>query len=508
MTAQTPQSAAYGFPAPQGSDQIRDGDDAITGLGNLTAALIRELHDQVGPTIIPSGTDWDTLTEPRTWSAPTSGMGYLNAPHANFIGSVVVTDTLNSTGKIQHQLAIAYNPVQMFIRNRQTAGVWLGWKTFAFDDPTLTDSGAGRRAAVVDAGLRRRGRRIGTAGRAAVALRFDHHLDQFEAKVLPLLEQYRLPWGQMLNPWNIGRGDDNMTPSEIADACYRSGGEVWNHSQRHVSIDTTGQADREVSQGLSDLKTMFPGLWIDAWAPPGVTGGYMGMEGNDTPEKLWGSYPGRLVLAQHALIRAYYPGVYQPLTGDELIGQAHAVLDEQDDAWAGAVLRGAIGTGAGVTFMLHPSYLDEPGYMTTAQLDTALAYIAERRDAGEVEVLSPAGILLADSNAPRQNMLSGAGPGDVTTSWSQTVTSRLAARQYGVPHEADAVVEATTAGTVTLNVQITHPGGVVDESHTIAATTGGIYRLGVPVTPPLDTSSTVVTLTGAVTHTGIRYSAT
>lgn len=456
--------------------------------------------------VIPAGTDWDTLTTAKTWAAPVSGMGYANAPYSNFIGSVMVLDAQNSTGNIQFQVAIGYNPVEMFMRQRNTSGTWTGWRQLGVDDPTLTDSGAGRRSAVVDAGLRRRGRKIGTRGRAAVALRFDHHLDSWESKVLPLLRKHRLPWGQMLNAGNIGSGDDNMTPTEIAEACHSSGGEVWNHSWSHVSITTTSQADREISRGLSDLRDALPDLWIDAWAPPG-TSGYMGMDGSDTPEKLWGSYPGRLVLAQHALIRGYYSGIYQPLTGDELIGQAHAVLDEQDEAWAGAVLRGAIRTGTGVTFMLHPNYLDQPGYMTTAQLDAVLADIAARRDAGELVVLSPAGILLADSNAPRQNILSGAGPGDVETSWSQSVTSRLAARQYGVPHEATAVVEATTSGTITLNVQITHPGGVVDESHTITATTGGIYRLGVPVTPPLSTTQTTITLNGAVTHTGIRYGA-
>lgn len=515
MTGYTP---IFSIPFPEEGDPIRGNvaDYIRTDLEDLAKstdvslsavnATAESARDAALPQAIPSGTDWDTLTTAKTWSAPSSGMGYTNAPYDNFIGSAKVLDAQNSTGNIQFQVAIGYNPVEMFMRQRNTSGTWTGWRQLGVDDPTLTDSGAGRRSATVDAGLRRRGRKIGTRGRAAVALRFDHHLDSWESKVLPLLRKHRLPWGQMLNAGNIGSGDDNMTPTEIAEACHSSGGEVWNHSWSHVSITTTSQADREISRGLSDLRDALPDLWIDAWAPPG-TSGYMGMDGSDTPEKLWGSYPGRLVLAQHALIRGYYSGIYQPLTGDELIGQAHAVLDQQDDAWAGAVLRGAINRDEGITFMLHPNYLDQPGYMTTAQLDTVLGDIATRRNLEEIVVLSPAGILLADKHTgDRRNLLANAGAGAVTDTWSQTVSTRNASQQYGVPHEAEVYVRATTSGTVRLRVQIT--GGVgVDEEHSVSLTAGQTARLGVPVTPPLSATQTIVTLTGAVTHAGIRYSA-
>lgn len=42
-TPQTPDAAALGLPAPQASDLISDGDDAITTLGNLLASLVRPL---------------------------------------------------------------------------------------------------------------------------------------------------------------------------------------------------------------------------------------------------------------------------------------------------------------------------------------------------------------------------------------------------------------------------------------------------------------------------------
>src|SRR5699024_1565575 len=108
-----------------------------------------------------------------------------------------------------------------------------------------------------------------------------------------------------------------------------------------------------------------------------------------------------------------------------------------------------------------------------------LADIAARRDDGEIVVMSPAGILLADkTTSDRRNLLASAGPG--TGSWSQTVSTRAATSQYGVPHEAEAWVRADSAGTVSLRVEVTHPAGTVDQTHTVTATAGQVLRLGVP----------------------------
>lgn len=507
MANQNSQAAAYGFPSPQGNSLIRDGDDAIVNLGNNTALLISQaLAGQVRAPIIPPDTDWDTLTTPGVYASPAGGYRYKNTPYPDPVGTVITSDAKNTTANIQTQILIGVNPARLSIRDRNTAGAWQAWRLTAVDDPSLMEHAAGRRASIVDAGIKRRGGAIGTRGRAAVALRFDHHLDAFKTKVLPLLEQYRLPWGQMLNANRIGAGDDNMTPAAIATACYSSGGEVWNHSWSHSDITYFAAADREVTRGLSDLKAMFPGLWIDGWAGPGQAS-MMGMEGSDTPAKFWDTYPGRLVLAQHALVRGYYPGIYQPLAGPNQVGAPHSTIDTLDASYVGALVRGALNARAGLTLMLHPNYLDQPGYMTTADLGTILADIASRRDAGELVVLSPSGILLADSSSAPRSILSTGEPAQVSTSWTETVTGRSAQATYGVPHEAETTVRANSSGTVQLRVEITHTGGTINQTHTVTATAGSVHRLGVPVTPPMTTTQTVVTLTGAVTHTGIYYGA-
>lgn len=378
------------------------------------------------------------------------------------------------------------------------------WQRQAVDDKSRMASGEARRAAVVEAGLKRRGGVVGTGGKAAIALRFDHHLQQFGDKVLPLLKQYRLPWGQVINAGNIGSGNDTWAWSKLATECHNSGGEVWNHALTHGDVNNEFQADQAVTLGLSQLRENLPSLWIDSWAPPGQSN-YMGFTNQSNPEKFYDTYPGRLVLAQHAFVRGSYPGPNHPLSGQNLIGQSHVTIDTQTSAWCQAAVRNVRDRGSGLTMMLHSNYLDQPGYMTTSELDATLAYIAERRDAGEIVVLSNSGILMADANTPvrQTNMLSNtAVAGTNTGTWSQAVTSRAYPVHLGVPHEAEVWVKG--GGQVTLKVEVASPTNPVTAQHQVTLG-GSAQRLSVLVTPPNDTTGITVSLTGDVQHTGINY---
>ena len=390
-------------------------------------------------------------------------------------------------------------------RSHTVPGQWLfgEWQRQAVDDKTRMAAGEARRAAVVEAGLKRRGGVVGTGGKPAIALRFDHHLQQFGDKVLPLLKQYRLPWGQMINAGNIGKGNDTWSWSKLATECHNSGGEVWNHALTHGDVNSEFQADQAVTLGLSQLRENLPSLWIDSWAPPGQSN-YMGFVNQDSPEKFYETYPGKMVLAQHAFVRGSYPGPHHPLNGQNLIGQSHVTIDAQTSAWCQAAARSARDTGSGLTMMLHSNYLDQSGYMTTSELDAVLAYVAQLRDAGEIVVLSNAGILMADANTPvrQTNMLSNAGAGANTGTWSQSVTSRSYRAHLGVPHEAETWVKGT--GQVTLKVEVASPTNPVTAQHqvTLGSTS---QRLSVLVAPPNDTTGITVSLTGNVQHTGVNY---
>lgn len=373
-----------------------------------------------------------------------------------------------------------------------------------------TSGGAGgglQRSAIVDAGIKRRGGRIGTNGKAAIALRFDHHFAQFNSKVMPLLRANRLPWGQMTNIGNFGKGNDTLTVAQVASLCYTSGGELWNHSLTHSDIPDQATADREVTQGLKDLKTAFPQLWIDGWAGPGQTN-LMGMEGSDTPEKFYGTYPGQLVLQQHAFVRGYYPGIYQPMSEPNLIGAPHTTIDTLDFAYVKGIIDGAVAAKAGVTLMLHPNYLDTTGYMTTATLAQVLEYVALKRDAGEAVILSPTGVLLADSSTDeRRNLVSNGPARTLNGTWTETVSGRSAQTQYGVPHELIVHVRARAAGNVTLTLAESGSSKRFDQTHSVTLSAGQFMTMRCLATFPLNAAGVITTLTGNVDHSEIQLHA-
>lgn len=364
-----------------------------------------------------------------------------------------------------------------------------------------------QRAAIVDAALKRRGRRIGTGGKAAITLRFDHHLDQFNDKIVPILQQHRLPWSQMLNVGRFGTGNDNLTPTQIQNLCFNNGGEVWNHTYSHSNITSEAEADREITRGLEDLRIALPGLWIDNFVGAGQAD-LMGMEGSNTPEKFYGTYPGRLVLAQHAFIQGHYPGTYHRLAGPNLIGAAHHTIDKLSWSSVSGIIRGAVNRGAGLILMLHPNYLDRPGYITTATLQQAFELIAQARDDGDAVVLTNTAMLMADSaHSDRWSLTSGAGaiPGTINGVWPEVISGRSAQTQYGVPHEATVTLTPSQSGPVRLRAHITHPGGVIDQDHQLDGVTGQTVTLRVLVTPPRGTTRTEISLEATGQHDGIKY---
>lgn len=373
--------------------------------------------------------------------------------------------------------------------------------------PTPTDEPApwpsiDNRPQVVANGLAQRGGQIGTGGKPAVALRFDHHLDDFGAKVLPLLEKYRLPWGQMINAERVNNPnfDDNWTWQQLAHTAHTTGGEVWNHAMTHKSFSTVEEADYEVTEGLHTLRSNLPTLYIDGWAAPGQSE-LMGMEGSNTLEKLYDTYPGRLVLNQHAFIRGYFPDKYRPLNARNLIGTPHITIDKLKNGQVQRYVRRVLGTDNGVTLMLHPNYLDRTGYLTTNELDDALSYIAYLRDTDQIEVLSNTGILMADSGLDEHHGNHLKVPGESALR-GELIVEVDSGEVLGVPHEAEVWLTGRDVASIKVTVESpTHP---IEAEH--SATLGEEpQRVSVVVTPPLDATKITVSVEGQGNYSGLSY---
>ena len=389
---------------------------------------------------------------------------------------------------------------EIWIAQTNGSGGWSRWARITSATSSTFGDGALAREAIVSHGLHKRGGVIGTAGKGAVALRFSHHTKFFEEKIVPLLKKYRLPWAQVINPGNHGTGNDTMTWENLTREVHETGGEIWDHGQTHSNFTSESGADYELGTSLEDLRAAMPSVHIDCFAAYG-SGDMMGLKGWDTPEK-FATYGGKILLSKYFIVNGLFPGQVRRSNAQSFIGSPYAPLDNMSLAQVRGRVNAARDTQGAVMFMLHPNYLDQEGRMTTSQLDEALGYIAGERDAGRIRVLSTAGQILADSSAEEQNLLQTGTAGELSGTWSESVSTLVSAASYGLPHEAESWVKGT--GEVTLKVVVDSPTRPLSIEHKV--TLGGeSQRLGVPITPPLDATSTVVSLSGNVRHTGIKY---
>src|SRR5699024_7622815 len=128
----------------------------------------------------------------------------------------------------------------------------------------------------------------------------------------------------------------------------------------HSTYTTNADADRQITGGLTQLTSALPSLHIDGWAPYGSfpQGAY---EAGKSAEDFYSTYPGQLILAQHAFVRSYLPGQHERLAGAQVIGGTHSTIDKDTTGAAIRGLKAAMARGMGITFMLHPVYLDQDG---------------------------------------------------------------------------------------------------------------------------------------------------
>jgi hypothetical protein len=75
----------------------------------------------------------------------------------------------------------------------------------------------------------------------------------------------------------------------------------------------------------------------------------------------------------------------------------HYTMDALTPAQIIAQIDSAKTSKTGIQFMVHPSLLDTPGYLTSTDLETVLAYADAERAAGRLKIYSPYDLLLADS---------------------------------------------------------------------------------------------------------------
>lgn len=290
------------------------------------------------------------------------------------------------------------------------------------------DSGnAFQRDALVSDFRRRRAQVIGTNGLPFVGFRFDHGMDRFKADILALLRKYDLPWLQAVNSrmhTTATNASQNQTMSwaDLQGFMINDGGEGANHTATHADAPTEGGQLDEVVNGLTEMQISLPRLLIESWAPPGhAAGEFGGAAPFRTMQEHYGTYAGRLVLQHHAAVFGYSPGAYRSMPQNLDIAAPHITLDNITSLSTVQNILNAVETGpSGCILMVHPSLVDS-GAITLALLEQVFAEVAQRRDAGQLEVLSCTGTLLADyRTSHRHELLKNTGFTTGLTGWGAT----------------------------------------------------------------------------------------
>ncbi|WP_248759124.1 hypothetical protein [Pseudarthrobacter sp. SSS035] len=262
---------------------------------------------------------------------------------------------------------------------------------------------------------RAKGGVIGTGGKGVVAFRVDHMLDQHRSTTWPILRDRGMSCGLGVVTGAIGNRLDvepTLTTWDELRKMHYEGCEIWSHSATHkdpTPYGTTGglSAYGEIVQPRIDLEAQ--NLRVMGFQMPGVTGVLdPNYSGNFTTIEQMGSPNGQMFLANYGLIEIDRgaEGARRRLPTDGCFMLGHATLDTMTLAQAKANVDFAVDYAGGVELMFHPKYIGMPGYMTVATFTAVVDYVAAKRDAGVLEVLTPSGLAFADpSSTNRMNLL-------------------------------------------------------------------------------------------------------
>ena len=299
-----------------------------------------------------------------------------------------------------------------------------GWGSTPDETAMIAPVDVWRRTLLVDEFKRRRGQVIGTAGKAAIALRFDHGLAKFKDQILPLLDAYDLPSVQAFNPRNLGNTQNSgVTWDDCKNWWANYGVEFSNHTATHASSGDAGtpagraNARDEIVNGLSELAGALGGEFpIELFTPPGgVTVGEKALfDGGKTAANFYGTYWGQLILQNHAAVHGYIGGQLRPLPADNDIGLTIVGMDSSNAATLTGWVDQAVAAKAGVQFMFHPDELGKSGIISIEDVETFFAHIATLRNSGVLEVLTPTGLQLADPNTDYRH--------DLLPTWGESFT--------------------------------------------------------------------------------------
>lgn len=479
---------AAGYVTPTNSDMIRDGDDAITENAARSRADHESIRYHVLRRLLTAGKDLNEFLGADYmgwWTASTSTIAaqVLNAP-TNRAGAAQSFALYVSAG-ITSQTAIIYTPggpPTIKVRGRVSTAipaVWSPWEELG-GGGTSDASAALERATRSDHARLRVGGRVGTTGRPAVALRFDDAADAMDSTIMPRLRSRGLVAGWAATVRLLE--DESAVAWSGVSSWARDGIELLGHSWTHQQATGTAAIRKEIIESADYIEGKVPEAAIDTWVMPGTgadAATYDQFGVGDVLANYYGHPAGRMIMQRYAVVDGAIPGAHRPLTGQPAVGLSHYTFEAATLADTLAQITAAMATGSGIVLMAHPSRFGTSGYMSLADLDALLDFLAAERDAERLLILTPRAMAYADRGSSTRLSLVPA----VTTPSAWTTSSGW-----------------TAAGGVTSS------SGTAALSHTVSISPtgylkGGVFEVAVLVKASTAGSTVQLAVSGAAART-------
>ncbi len=271
-------------------------------------------------------------------------------------------------------------------------------------DPTVDPQ---KTAELLREQTRAKGMTIGVGDKGVIALRFDDWQNDFKAKIQAELKKRELPASMALIaefkklPWG-----DQATWQDIR-TWNRQGLEIWSHGIDHRDYaDFKGlKANVVGSKAILEKQS----LKVQGFVLPGCSKYYNPHPYGDLVDPAdYDDIPGRLIRQTYAMSEAYVQGRQRAIPETNYHGLDHLTISDGlvDEAAVYAIIDDVIEKKYGQEFMIHSGNLDLPGNLSVEGFLRILDYIAAKRAAGELEVLTPSGLIFASPATTRRELLS------------------------------------------------------------------------------------------------------
>ena len=308
--------------------------------------------------------------------------------------------------------------------------------------------------ALVDEWSHRMGGKLPIGKTTSISVRIDHGLNNFNAKLRPILDAHNIPYTIALGADSWGIGENNqVSPATVNGWAAAGNCDIAAHGWgNHLDTADETLLKKYIVEAKAKLEADLPAAApVDIFMPPGAggNGSWGGFLPSLTPDKYAGTYAGQLALSTYPICSGQFSGTaYRVQDGTPRIGQAYLNMDQFTDSQVLSRVNTAVAAGQGVQLMIHPNLIDSgAGYITTAQLSSLFSQLKTMHNAGTVRFMSVAQQYLADST------------GLIDTGWRNlsalapegvTFTNLFVRRVGNLVHVSCQLVATSTAGNITI----------------------------------------------------------